>query len=112
MSLPPPQRPLIFLRNVTTVYPMGRQAFTALRGVGLETHADHLPSELSGGEQQRVAIARALANDPPIMIADEPTGNLDTATGERVLHLLAELGRQGKSVILVTHDPALAAHAE
>src|SRR6476659_3980920 len=88
------------------------RALALLRRVRLDTHADHLPSELSGGEQQRVAIARALANDPPILIADEPTGNLDSASGDRVFALLAELGRQGKSVIFVTHDPALAGHAE
>jgi putative ABC transport system ATP-binding protein len=89
-----------------------QRALALLQRVGLATHANHLPSELSGGEQQRVAIARALANDPPILIADEPTGNLDSATGERVITLLAELGRQGKSVIFVTHDPLLAEHAE
>jgi putative ABC transport system ATP-binding protein len=74
----------------------------------LESHADHLPSELSGGEQQRVAIARALANDPPILIADEPTGNLDSEAGEAVVQLLADLHRQGKTVILITHDRSLA----
>jgi putative ABC transport system ATP-binding protein len=88
------------------------RALALLGRVRLDTHADHLPSELSGGEQQRVAIARALANDPPILIADEPTGNLDSATGDRVFALLAELGRQGKSVIFVTHDPLLAERAE
>jgi putative ABC transport system ATP-binding protein len=79
-----------------------------LARVGVSEQAGHLPSELSGGEQQRVAIARALANDPPIIIADEPTGNLDSVTGERVFELLGELGRQGKLVIFVTHDPELA----
>ena len=86
-------------------------ALLLLRRVGLEEHAGHLPSELSGGEQQRVAIARALANDPPIIIADEPTGNLDTATGHRIFELLGELSRQGKLVVFVTHDPDLAQHA-
>jgi putative ABC transport system ATP-binding protein len=87
------------------------RALGLLDRVGLLDHAQHLPSELSGGEQQRVAIARALANDPPILIADEPTGNLDTATGDRVFTLLGDLSRQGKSVIFVTHDPDLAQQA-
>ena len=88
------------------------RALALLERVDLVSHAAHLPSELSGGEQQRVAIARALANDPPILIADEPTGNLDSATGDRIFALLAELGRQGKSVLFVTHDPLLAERAE
>ncbi|MDQ2810230.1 MAG: ABC transporter ATP-binding protein [Chloroflexota bacterium] len=88
------------------------RALSLLQRVGVAEHAGHLPSELSGGEQQRVAIARALANDPPIIIADEPTGNLDSATGERVVDLLGELSRQGKLVIFVTHDPDLARQAQ
>jgi len=83
-------------------------ALECLARVGLASHADHLPSELSGGEQQRVAIARALVNDPPILIADEPTGNLDSGAGEAVVQLLADLHRQGKTVILITHDRSLA----
>jgi putative ABC transport system ATP-binding protein len=83
-------------------------ALECLAQVGLESHADHLPGELSGGEQQRVAIARALVNDPPILIADEPTGNLDSAAGEAVVQLLADLHHQGKTVILITHDRSLA----
>ena len=89
-----------------------QRAMELLARVGLQDHADHLPSELSGGEQQRVAIARALSNDPPIVIADEPTGNLDTATGQRIMSLLKELSEQGKSVVFVTHDPLLAANAQ
>ena len=88
------------------------RAMSLLGLVGLGGRAGHLPSELSGGEQQRVAIARALANDPPILIADEPTGNLDTATGENIMQLLLELSRQGKSVVFVTHDVNLAAQAQ
>jgi putative ABC transport system ATP-binding protein len=88
------------------------RALSLLGRVGLAPRADHLPSELSGGEQQRVAIARALANDPPIIIADEPTGNLDTNTGEQVMRLLSELSAQGKSVVFVTHDQGLTEHAE
>src|SRR5262245_24236984 len=87
------------------------RALALLDRVGLADHANHLPSELSGGEQQRVAIARALANDPPILIADEPTGHLDTATGQRIMVLLRELSERGKSVVFVTHDAALASNA-
>lgn len=88
------------------------RALSLLDRVKLRERANHLPSELSGGEQQRVAIARALANDPPILIADEPTGNLDTTTGEQIMALLLELSQQGKSVVFVTHDPGLAALAQ
>jgi putative ABC transport system ATP-binding protein len=87
------------------------RALTLLEMVGLKARASNLPSELSGGEQQRVAIARALANDPPILIADEPTGNLDTTTGENIMSLLESLSHAGKSVIFVTHDIGLTARA-
>ncbi len=104
--------PMDFLNTYTGTGKRRERALSLLERVGLASHASHLPSELSGGEQQRVAIARALANDPPILIADEPTGNLDTATGERIMALLSELSRQGKSVVFVTHDPLLAASAQ
>ena len=82
-----------------------------LKSLGINGRLDHKPAALSGGEQQRVAIARALANDPPVLIADEPTGNLDSRTAGQVFDTLAALTQQGKTVIFVTHDPHLAARA-
>ena len=79
--------------------------------MGLSEYAKRLPSALSGGQQQRVAIARALANDPPVLVADEPTGNLDSKTAAQVFALLEELTQRGKTVIYVTHDPRLADRA-
>jgi putative ABC transport system ATP-binding protein len=83
-----------------------------LDSVGMSAQRDRLPHELSGGQQQRTAIARALVNDPPLILADEPTGNLDTATGEQVVELLQQLHTEGKTLLLVTHDAAIAARAE
>jgi len=81
------------------------RAFELLKLVGLEKRWDHLPTELSGGERQRVAIARALIKDPPVILADEPTGNIDTKQSERLMRILRGVARRGKTVVVATHDP-------
>jgi putative ABC transport system ATP-binding protein len=85
------------------------RAMEALKLVGLENRAKHRPMQISGGQQQRVAIARALVNNPKIVFGDEPTGNLDSQTGEAILELFRNLSRQGRTIVLVTHDPEIAA---
>jgi putative ABC transport system ATP-binding protein len=101
--------------EIPMVYSGGKvdraKALATLERVGLADRAHHFATELSGGEQQRVAIARALMNDPPLLLADEPTGNLDSAAGESIMQLLTALHQDGRTIILVTHDEHIASYA-
>ena len=96
------------------IAPTARRRFAkeSLARVGLSDRLLHRPNELSGGQQQRVAIARAIASHPPLILADEPTGNLDSESGETVMHLLTDLHQDGHTVVLITHDPSIAATAQ
>ena len=89
-----------------------QRALKVLESVGLAHRVTHRPSELAGGEQQRVAIARALVNNPPLIIADEPTGNLDTRTSKEIMLLFKQLNEQGMTIVLVTHEPDIAAYTQ
>ncbi|MHC1574549.1 MAG: ABC transporter ATP-binding protein [Candidatus Methanogasteraceae archaeon] len=105
------EMPMIFRRVPAQL--LRKKALRLFEMVGLEAiYADHRQNELSGGQQQRVAVARALANDPALILADEPTGNLDTKTGIAIMNLLSELNDRGATIVMVTHDPRLSTYAD
>jgi len=103
--------PLMYTTNISSKQ-MQERAMKALESVGLVNRAHHFPNQLSGGEQQRVAIARALVNDPVVILADEPTGNLDTRTSVEVMDIFQELNRNGITVVIVTHEPDIASYTK
>jgi putative ABC transport system ATP-binding protein len=105
--------PLVYRRDRTfTMEERIQLGMSALESVGLGQRAGHIPSELSGGQQQRVAIARVLINDPVLILADEPTGNLDTKSSHDILSLLIDLNERGRTIVVVTHEPEIASHTK
>jgi putative ABC transport system ATP-binding protein len=105
--------PLMYRPDKPTTIPERKEiAMKVLTSVGLGSRADHLPSELSGGQQQRVAIARVLVSEPILVLADEPTGNLDTKSSEEIMDMLHQLHDRGRTIVMVTHEPEIAAHTE
>jgi putative ABC transport system ATP-binding protein len=104
--------PLIYSSDGHTAREREEKARRCLAIVGLAGREDHQPSQLSGGQQQRVAIARALVNEPKLLLADEPTGNLDTRTSEEVMGVFQQLNDQGKTIVLITHEPDIAEYAK
>ena len=105
--------PLLYNRNgKESDAEQAKKALAALEAVGLADRVEHKPQELSGGQMQRVAIARALVNDPVLILADEPTGNLDTRSGVEIMTVMSELHTQGSTIVMVTHDDDIAAYAE
>jgi putative ABC transport system ATP-binding protein len=104
--------PLVYSAQHLTNAELRERADRVLASVGLAGREDHYPSQLSGGQQQRVAIARALINQPEVLLADEPTGNLDSVNGAALIALFEELHAHGQTVLLVTHDAQISSHAE
>jgi putative ABC transport system ATP-binding protein len=104
--------PLLYGEGYIPLEERQERSITALNAVDLGNRIDHEPQELSGGQQQRVAIARALVNNPALILADEPTGNLDSRSGEEIMQLLHNLHDEGRTIVMVTHDPEIAAHTQ
>jgi putative ABC transport system ATP-binding protein len=104
--------PMLYGGNSLSQAEREQRTMAALESVGLGDRAHHRPNEMSGGQRQRVAIARALVNDPPLILADEPTGNLDTRSSEEIMGILHDLHNRGRTIAMVTHEPDIAAHTQ